>query len=569
MIVSGRKILKGSALAFLFLKTWTMPQFPLQNRQVSYLKLFSNLNHIVNRTTDIVQLAHSAVELIRSVLEAENCSIMFLNPEGTALTMLVSSVLAEDISSQISIPLGQGVAGKVAQTGQPILRLRRFGHPVGQEGDTTSRPSPHNRHYRTDSFISVPLRVEETNTIIGVLNVTDRLDQQDLTQADLDMLLAIGGLIASAIENHRTWIRANEARQQLSEMVNGLPLGMFAISHEGLLTLCNRAARQYLNLGNGEGINSPWKRFFPQQTIPYIENALQELDSGRPSSVEFEIEDQSSGKQRAVRLSALQIEELASVNTTHGIFIIEDLRQMQELYELRRSDQMKSTFLSLISHELRTPLAAIKGAVHLLNQVAPPPVRENMQSIFAILYRNSNRLSRVVNNILDAMDIESGALRLYRKRIDMHAIIMRLVERYKGAEDNRGVEWTVTFEATQPMVYADEGRMSEVIEHLLENAAKFVSENGTISVETISERGNWILKVSNTGREIDPSLKDRIFTKFYQVDDSLTRQIGGSGVGLFLCREIVRLHQGDVSMDTDFSGGVCMTVSLPESEEGA
>jgi two-component system sensor histidine kinase VicK len=81
--------------------------------------------------------------------------------------------------------------------------------------------------------------------------------------------------------------------------------------------------------------------------------------------------------------------------------------------------------------------------------------------------------------------------------------------------------------------------------------------------------GNWILKVSNTGREIDPSLKDRIFTKFYQVDDSLTRQIGGSGVGLFLCREIVRLHQGDVSMDTDFSGGVCMTVSLPESEEGA
>jgi PAS domain-containing protein len=206
------------------------------------------------------------------------------------------------------------VAGKVAQTGQPILRLRRFGHPVGQEGDTTSRPSPHNRHYRTDSFISVPLRVEETNTIIGVLNVTDRLDQQDLTQADLDMLLAIGGLIASAIENHRTWIRANEARQQLSEMVNGLPLGMFAISHEGLLTLCNRAARQYLNLGNGEGINSPWKRFFPQQTIPYIENALQELDSGRPRASNSRSKTQSSGKQRRAAFG-LPIEELASVNT--------------------------------------------------------------------------------------------------------------------------------------------------------------------------------------------------------------------------------------------------------------
>jgi signal transduction histidine kinase len=546
-----------------------MPQFPLQTRQVSYLKLFSNLNHIVNRTTDIVQLARSAVELIQSVLEAENCSIMFLDAEGTALTMLVSSVLSDDICSHISIPLGQGVAGKVVQTGQPILRLRRFRHPA-PEGNAVSVPeSDAGRHYRTDSFISVPLRVEETNSIIGVLNVTDRLDQEDLSQADLDMLLAIGGLIASAIENHRTWTRANEARQQLSEMVNGLPLGMFAISRDGLLTLCNRAARQYLNLGNGEGINFPWRRFFPRQAIECIENALQELDNGRPSSVEFEIADQSSGKQRAVRLSALQIEELASVNATHGIFIIEDLRQMQELYELRRSDQMKSTFLSLISHELRTPLAAIKGAVHLLNQVAPPAMRESMQSIFAILYRNSNRLSRVVNNILDAMDIESGALRLYRKRIDLHAILMRIVDRYKGSEDNRGVEWKVLLQAAQPVVYADEGRMSEVIEHLLENAAKFVSENGTISVTTVSKGGLLILKVSNTGREIDPALKDRIFTKFYQVDASLTRQIGGSGVGLFLCREILRLHQGDVCMDTDFAGGVCMTVSLPESEEGA
>ncbi|HNY27844.1 MAG TPA: ATP-binding protein [Candidatus Sumerlaeota bacterium] len=542
-----------------------MPQFPLQTRQVSYLKLFSNLNHIVNRTTDIVQLARSAVELIQSVLEAENCSIMFLNAEGTALTMLVSSVLSEDICSHISIPLGHGVAGKVVQTGQPILRLRRFGHPVEKAEAASSGDVSHPR-YRTDSFISVPLRVEETNTVIGVLNVTDRLNQEDLTQADLDMLLAIGGLIASAIENHRTWTRANEAREQLSEMVNGLPLGMFAISRGGLLTLCNRAARQYLNLGNGEGINFPWRRFFPQQAIGHIENALEELDNGRPSSVEFEIEDQSSGKQRAVRLSALQIEELAPVN---AIFIIEDLRQMQELYELRRSDQMKSTFLSLISHELRTPLAAIKGAVHLLNQVAPPAMRESMQSIFAILYRNSNRLSRVVNNILDAMDIESGALRLYRKRIDMHAILIRIVDRYKGSEDNRGVEWKVSLQATQPMIYADEGRMSEVIEHLLENAAKFVSENGTISVTTASKRDQWVLKVSNTGREIDPALKERIFTKFYQVDASLTRQIGGSGVGLFLCREIVRLHQGDVCMDTDFTGGVCMTVSLPESEQGA
>jgi signal transduction histidine kinase len=542
-----------------------MPQFPLQTRQVSYLKLFSNLNHIVNRTTDIVQLARSAVELIQSVLEAENCSIMFLNAEGTALTMLVSSVLSDDICSHISIPLGQGVAGKVVQTGQPILRLRRFGHPV-EKGNDASPESVSRHRYRTDSFISVPLRVEETNSIIGVLNVTDRLNQEDLTQADLDMLLAIGGLIASAIENHRTWTRANEAREQLSEMVNGLPLGMFAISREGLLTLCNRAARQYLNLSNADGINSPWRRFFPAQTIGPIENALEELESGRPSSVEFEIEDQSSGKPRAVRLSALQIEELAPVN---AIFIIEDLRQMQELYELRRSDQMKSTFLSLISHELRTPLAAIKGAVHLLNQVAPPAMRESMQSIFAILYRNSNRLSRVVNNILDAMDIESGALRLYRKRIDMHAILMRIVDRYKGSEDNRGVEWKVSLQATQPVIYADEGRMSEVIEHLLENAAKFVSENGTISVTTASKRDQWVLKVSNTGREIDPALKERIFTKFYQVDASLTRQIGGSGVGLFLCREIVRLHQGDVCMDTDFTGGVCMTVSLPESEQGA
>ena len=120
---------------------------------------------------------------------------------------------------------------------------------------------------------------------------------------------------------------------------------------------------------------------------------------------------------------------------------------MKELVELRRSDQMKSNFLSLISHELRTPLASIKGAVHLLSQMNLEDLRQNAERIFSVLHRNSDRLTHLVNNILDAMDIETRSLHLYRKRTDMHAILDRILQKMQSTEMDKTLSWELNIES--------------------------------------------------------------------------------------------------------------------------
>jgi signal transduction histidine kinase len=269
--------------------------------------------------------------------------------------------------------------------------------------------------------------------------------------------------------------------------------------------------------------------------------------------------------ERSVRVSAIEAQDLAALEQNHVLFLVEDLQQMQELWELRRSDQLKSTFLSIISHELRTPLASIKGSIHLLNQISPPEMRQKADRLFAILHRNSDRLARLVNNILDVMDLETSNLHLYRKSTDMRDLITRITKRFEIAEVEKNLTWNIHLEAEPAHLYIDESRFGQVVDHLIENAVKFAQEGGEICVRTESKGGNWVLKVSNSGREIPLDLREKVFSRFYQADGTLTRDSGGTGLGLYLCREIMRLHKGEIMVDPDFRGGTRMKVILPET----
>jgi signal transduction histidine kinase len=139
-----------------------------------------------------------------------------------------------------------------------------------------------------------------------------------------------------------------------------------------------------------------------------------------------------------------------------------------------------------------------------------------------------------------------------------------VAKRFETSEVEKIIHWGVDLKAPRTELYVDEGRFGQVVEHLVENAVKFAPDGGSIHIETGCVQGEWVLSVANSGREIDPELRERVFTRFYQVDGTLTRDCGGSGLGLYLCREIVRLHGGRIWVDPDFKGGTCLKVSLPE-----
>ena len=133
------------------------------------------------------------------------------------------------------------------------------------------------------------------------------------------------------------------------------------------------------------------------------------------------------------------------------------------------------------------------------------------------------------------------------------------------SEGEKKLEWSLDLRAPRPELYLDESRVEQVIQHLLENAIKFARDGGRIDISTRSSNGSWVLRTANTGRTIEPDHRERIFSKFYQVDGSLTRECGGSGLGLYLSREILRLHGGEIRVDPEFREGACFLVSLPET----
>lgn len=517
--------------------------------------VFLNLSQVIAHTGDLGEMLRSAARVIQKSLDIENCSIMLLNADETALTIGASSSIPEEVWPRIRIPLGEGIVGRVAQTGESVL---------GQSAPEAAPTAGHRAgRYKTDSYVCVPLRAGEG--IIGAVNATDRHDRRPLSERDLEMLEALAKLTALSVENHNLWKESRESQEHMAQLLQDLPVGMFTISPSGLLSLCNDAARRHLDLSPSLSVRQPWEEFFPEEVRPHIERAVQKLSRGQSSwTDEFELHDADTGEKRSVRLSALEAGGITSLGYRHVLFIVEDLNQMREILELRRSDQIKSNFLSLISHELRTPLASIKGGVHLLDQMAPADLREKAERIFSILYRNSDRLTRLVNNILDVLDLDTESLRLYRKRADVHELVRRVFNRYRQSVTSKQVQWDLALDAERSILSVDESRFIQVIDHVLENAVKFNPDGGRIRAHTHNEDERFVLSISNTGPRIEPDLHEKIFTKFYQVDASLTRECGGSGLGLYLCREIMRLHGGDIWVDPEFQDGARFMISLPE-----
>ncbi len=236
---------------------------PSQDQHCNYIKLFTHLSHIVTQTADIESISDKAVQVIVDVLGVESCSMMLVSEDESHLMLSASSRIPKKLWSQIHIGLGEGVAGKVAKTGNPVL---------------TSKSSKGKRdsggRYKTDSYICMPLKNSQ-GVVLGVINITDKSDENVLTDLDLDTLQAVSHLIACAVENNRLWIRTHASGEQMSNVLEELPIGMFAIDSQDILTICNAAARRYLLLQDGLCDNF-WHDAFPAEIQPHVSTALDE-----------------------------------------------------------------------------------------------------------------------------------------------------------------------------------------------------------------------------------------------------------------------------------------------------
>jgi signal transduction histidine kinase len=246
---------------------------------------------------------------------------------------------------------------------------------------------------------------------------------------------------------------------------------------------------------------------------------------------------------------------------------IVDLERVNE--ELRKIDQMKSEFVSVASHELRTPLASIKNAVQLILNGKTGEINETQAKFLSMAERNINRLTNILNNLLDLSRIESGKIAMKFEELDLRASIEFILTSFKAQADEKSIHLRMDLPQELPPVYGDREKLEQILTNLLGNAIKFTSKGGEISIfaKPYPEDGNMIaLSVTDTGIGIAKDQLDKIFDKFHQVEGSLHRSVSGTGLGLAITKGLVEAHQGRIWAESEVGKGSTFTFTFPISE---
>jgi CheY-like chemotaxis protein/nitrogen-specific signal transduction histidine kinase len=218
---------------------------------------------------------------------------------------------------------------------------------------------------------------------------------------------------------------------------------------------------------------------------------------------------------------------------------------------LAESDRRKSEFLAVVSHELRNPLAPIRNAVYILEHADPEA--EPAARARAVIKRQTEQLTRLVDDLLDVTRIERGKIELRRSRVDLREIVLHAADDFRFLLENRGVRFHIDLPDAAIWANADSARVTQLVSNLLHNAAKFTRQGDEVGL-TMKAAGDVAeVSVRDTGAGIDALLLPKLFEPFSQGDRSLARTEGGLGLGLALVRGIAELHGGTVRV---FSEGV-------------
>ena len=279
------------------------------------------------------------------------------------------------------------------------------------------------------------------------------------------------------------------------------------------------------------------------------------------------------GYELGIRLKGESIEELArsrfyiNLMMILGIDLILLLGAWIVFKMIRQQTklaQMKSDFVSNVSHELRTPLALIRMYAETL-ELGRIKDKQKQNDYFRIIGQESERLTHLINNILNFSRIESGKKEYHYQQVDLNKTIQKLLEMYNYHIQNEGFKLTTVLDPVLPMIEADEESVTEALLNLLDNAVKYSEQDKFIAVRTLQQDRQVCIQVEDHGIGIAVTQAGLIFEKFYRVSGGLVQRTKGSGLGLTLVKHIMEAHQGRVEVKSTPGRGSCFTLIFPVS----
>jgi two-component system phosphate regulon sensor histidine kinase PhoR len=357
--------------------------------------------------------------------------------------------------------------------------------------------------------------------------------------------------IGLALEN--ILARQRGLDQQIGERVSGqkailsaMQDGLLVVDHARRLALVNPAFCDLFKIGE-DSLGAP---LLESVRDPAVEQIVGETFQRRqPSQGELMI-----GRREFQMVSVPMGNDNGEI--TGAVVLFHDIT------ELKRADEIRRDFVANVSHELRTPLSILRGYIETMLDDPKMP-RAECARILEVMEQHSKRLGLLANDLLTLAQLESGSSTLQLSEIDLAQFLDGLARDWKKKFTTKALKVVIDLPANLPSIRADETRLREVFDNLLDNAVKYSNKNGEIRLGAERRGSEIALSVSDNGIGISSQDVPRIFERFYRADKARSREFGGTGLGLSIVKHIAQLHGGSVEAESGLGKGATIRVSLP------
>lgn len=353
-----------------------------------------------------------------------------------------------------------------------------------------------------------------------------------------------------------------QERARTQALFSSLGDGVIATDESGNISEINSAAVRILGY-HAEELLGKW---FPKAVLAVNEQGvetdlmdrpvIQAMISGKPiASKTFYLTKSRKQIPVAVTVSPIMLND-------RPVGAIEIFRDISQEYEV---DQMKSEFISLASHQLRTPLTAIKTYSHMLATGFSGELTKSQQDFMDIILGSIDRMNELINTLLDISRIEEGRLMITQRTIKLKEIMQEIVTELKPAAKAKQIKLEFHANTDDSSALTDPLLVKEVCANLLSNAIKYTPDKGSVTVSLAAADKHFIIKIRDTGYGIPKSEQKRVFSKFFRAENILNKDTSGTGLGLYLVKQIAENLGGDISFKSAESKGSEFTFSLPKT----
>jgi PAS domain S-box-containing protein len=372
--------------------------------------------------------------------------------------------------------------------------------------------------------------------------------QEPLGTKERLLLEGLTRQVAIRLHNHRLFGETLE-RARLSEIVMHTTDGVFAVDAAGRITTWNPAMRGLVGWTEQEAIGVRYEDLLGIANIDTL--AGSEIPRTEPHDA---LVRAKGGAMVSVRLRTSTIRDHEGAPRSHIVV-------MREASEETRAEQLKRDFVSMISHELRTPLTPLKGFLKSLLEGSVEDSPEARREYYAIMFRQAQRLERLVGDMLDASQIDAGGLVIDLEPVSVAPLLERLVADFREQNPDRRVDVHGTDQRL--VALADPFRVEQVVLNLLTNADKYTPTNLPVEVEVTRQGRAAVISVRDRGEGIPTEHQAKIFDRFFRVHDDNAQRRAGTGLGLYIARSLVEGMSGHIWVDSEVGDGSTFAFSLP------